>query len=305
MKIRARQQFADAEHKTIDQLIKNNQELTELCKIAQDYAGHVSHQIRTPLTVIKSYAAILANNIAGQLNMKQIEHLTKIVDQTDSLNNMLTSMLEKATISAPQKGRFDTPEFGEKVKFKSVNDQSSLAQPARLDPPSDTEQTKREDDVPSSDVEETSSPQTVSHSKGTVLIVDDDPNITDVFTVLIGNLGFNVICASNGRECLAKFTMHDIDVMILDLAIAGDDGLNIYQKVLNYEFSERDNTPAILLTGSANEDIITRSSNVGAHYVLKNGDAWENVQRGLTDLFKLNSENSDLQEPVSEYAISA
>jgi len=115
-----RQSFVSSERRAKDQLLRENSELVERCKIAQEYAGHVSHQVRTPLTVIKAFAAIFANSIAGQLNTKQTEHLQKIIDQTDRLNDMLSQMLENATSEIQHRAKDVTIQSARWNKYPAV-----------------------------------------------------------------------------------------------------------------------------------------------------------------------------------------
>jgi len=270
----ARHHYVALERQANDQLITQNQELNALCKTAQEYAGHVSYKIRTPLTVIKAFAAILADGVAGQLNTKQIEHLKKIIARVDDLSDMLGEMIKS------EKARAQGTEALTAVRIEPVSKpggsdqppQTTEPQPAVMAappppalsdsppavmaaaPPPAMSSNQPGDDVvapvsaANQPIKATEAPEAPEH---TVLIVDDDPTIIEVFSMLIENLGFNVITATNGRDGFAQFASKNVDLLILDLGIPGDDGLSIYQKILDLEFAELERTPAILLTGSS------------------------------------------------------
>jgi two-component system, OmpR family, response regulator len=62
----------------------------------------------------------------------------------------------------------------------------------------------------------------------TVLIVEDDPDIRDLVTTLLGTAVDEVLIAGDGEEALAIAARRDIDVVVLDLALPGErNGLDV------------------------------------------------------------------------------
>ncbi|CAB4731889.1 unannotated protein [freshwater metagenome] len=62
----------------------------------------------------------------------------------------------------------------------------------------------------------------------TVLTVEDDPDIRDLVTTLLGTAVDEVLSAGDGDEALALAERRDIDVVVLDLALPGDrNGLDV------------------------------------------------------------------------------
>ena len=57
----------------------------------------------------------------------------------------------------------------------------------------------------------------------------------------------------------------------------GFDGLTVYEKILDLQFSEFILTPAILLTGKSDDASIERCAELHAHYVRKDADAWDKL----------------------------
>jgi len=52
------------------------------------------HDIRTPLAVIKEFASIMAEGMAGEINEEQEEFLGIILDRVDRLSVMVDELLE-------------------------------------------------------------------------------------------------------------------------------------------------------------------------------------------------------------------
>jgi CheY-like chemotaxis protein len=58
----------------------------------------------------------------------------------------------------------------------------------------------------------------------TLLIVDDDPAIREIFSILLGQQGYAVHAASGGRECLDCLTRITPDLIMLDIMMHPVDG---------------------------------------------------------------------------------
>ena len=61
-------------------------------------------------------------------------------------------------------------------------------------------------------------------SKPLVLVVDDDPDLRALANIQLGDGGFDVLQAANGRECLALASTHSPDVILLDIMMPGMNG---------------------------------------------------------------------------------
>jgi signal transduction histidine kinase len=81
-------------------LEKKNHRLAELYDTAYRFVDNVSHEFRTPLTVIKEYVALLRECLLGDLNQQQCKFLDIISDRADDLNNMVDDMLDVSKLEA-------------------------------------------------------------------------------------------------------------------------------------------------------------------------------------------------------------
>src|SRR6266404_3090047 len=81
-----------------------------------------------------------------------------------------------------------------------------------------------------------------------ILIVDDDPQIRDLLQEYFTSNELRVNVASSGKEMTGIIVDHSIDLVVLDLRLAGEDGM-----VLARRLREESAIPIILLTGVHDE----------------------------------------------------
>jgi DNA-binding response OmpR family regulator len=68
----------------------------------------------------------------------------------------------------------------------------------------------------------------VPSGAGTIVVVEDDPNIADLLDMYLRREGFRVIQADNGRDGLTKVGLERPRLVILDVGLPGDmDGLDV------------------------------------------------------------------------------
>jgi len=77
-----------------------NQRLSQLYNTAQEFVDNVSHDFRTPLTVIKDYVNIVREGMVGEISTEQKEMLGKVSVRADDLNNMVDDMLDISKLEA-------------------------------------------------------------------------------------------------------------------------------------------------------------------------------------------------------------
>jgi signal transduction histidine kinase len=88
-------------HSLADTLTYTSLELAKTDTLQKDVIANVSHDLRTPLTMIKSYAEMI-RDLSGEDPEKRNAHLEVIMDETDRLNSLVNDILE---ISRMQSGK--------------------------------------------------------------------------------------------------------------------------------------------------------------------------------------------------------
>ena len=94
---------------------------------------------------------------------------------------------------------------------------------------------------------------------GRILIVDDDPDMRLVLREHLEPEGFEVLDAGNGAEMRALIEQEDVDLVILDLQLPDEDGLNL-AKVLR----EKTDAGIVMLTGKGTSVDMVVGLEVGA-----------------------------------------
>jgi two-component system OmpR family response regulator len=77
----------------------------------------------------------------------------------------------------------------------------------------------------------------------TLLVVDDDTEISALVAEQLRQAGYAVLTACDGPTMRAALAAHEVDLIILDLNLPGEDGLSLCR-----ETRTRRNTPIIMLT---------------------------------------------------------
>jgi signal transduction histidine kinase len=85
-------------------LAKKNRRLKRMYKTAHRFVDNVSHEFRTPLTVVNEYVSLLRDGVVGELNEEQNRMLDVIGDRTEDLNNMVDDMLDVSKLEAGMLG---------------------------------------------------------------------------------------------------------------------------------------------------------------------------------------------------------
>jgi two-component system OmpR family response regulator len=81
-----------------------------------------------------------------------------------------------------------------------------------------------------------------------ILVVDDDPQIRDLLKEYLAQNELRVSVTSTGKEMSAILAEHAIDLVVLDLRLAGEDGMTLARKL-----REESAIPVIMLTGVRDE----------------------------------------------------
>nr|MDD6335899.1 HAMP domain-containing sensor histidine kinase [bacterium] len=82
--------------------------LGEVDRLRQELIANVSHDVRTPLTMIRAYAEML-QDFSGEDPVKRAEHLDVIIGEADRLNNMVKNLLDLSQLQTDTTPLADEP----------------------------------------------------------------------------------------------------------------------------------------------------------------------------------------------------
>ena len=99
----------------------------------------------------------------------------------------------------------------------------------------------------------------------TVLVCDDEKDISQAIGLFLKAEGYNVLTAANGKEALDVIETHEVHLILLDVMMPVMDGVTALA-----EIRERGNVPVIMLTAKSEDSDKVLGLNLGADdYVTK------------------------------------
>jgi len=108
---------------------------------------------------------------------------------------------------------------------------------------------------------------TDGHARGSVLVVDDEPTISEIVSRYLERAGYETETADDGAEALEAIGRFRPDLVVLDLMMPGIDGLEVLRRVRERPASR---TAVILLTAKGEESDRIIGLRLGADdYVVK------------------------------------
>jgi DNA-binding response OmpR family regulator len=84
--------------------------------------------------------------------------------------------------------------------------------------------------------------------RGTIVVVDDEPNIADLVDLYLAREGYRVVKAATGAAGLAAVRDHHARLVVLDVGLPDMDGLEVCKRV-----RQTSNVPVIFLTARDGE----------------------------------------------------
>jgi len=83
----------------------------------------------------------------------------------------------------------------------------------------------------------------------TILCVDDEPNVLELYGTLLESKGYKVLTAPDGPTGIALARKHAVDAVVLDFNLPGMDGNQVAQVLRK----EQPNLPVVIWTGCPDE----------------------------------------------------
>ncbi|MBE1442624.1 response regulator transcription factor [Paenibacillus sp. OAS669] len=133
----------------------------------------------------------------------------------------------------------------------------------------------------------------------TILLVDDEKEITNLLEIYLKNEGFHVCTASDGVEALEILQTTTVDLIILDVMMPRMDGIQACMKI-----REEKQMPIIMLSAKGQEiDKITGLSIGADDYVVKPFSPLEIVARVKSQLRRFMQFHANQAKDESELVI--
>jgi CheY-like chemotaxis protein len=97
-----------------------------------------------------------------------------------------------------------------------------------------------------------------------ILVIDDERELLKALATVLEGAGFEVFTATSGREATAKIAEHPIDLLITDLAIPDEDGIEIIRRLKKGQSQLK----VIAMSGTFGPDLLQAAERLGADATL-------------------------------------
>ena len=98
-------------------------------------------------------------------------------------------------------------------------------------------------------------------ARSTILVIDDEPNILTTVRRALEIEGYLVEVAGTGQVGLAKLAEHDIDLVLLDVMMPNESGLEVLPKLR----AASPETMVVMMSGNASIETAVQATKGGAH----------------------------------------
>ncbi len=133
--------------------------------------------------------------------------------------------------------------------------------------------------------------------KSSILVVDDEKNITESLSDILADEGYKVASSESGDEALEMLMKQPYDLVLLDIWLPGRrDGLQTLREIQKRNI----NTEVIMISGHGSIDTAVRATKLGAFDFIEKplslGTVLEAIKSALKNRKSRNSDNSGLGE---------
>ncbi|HZF03177.1 MAG TPA: response regulator [Patescibacteria group bacterium] len=118
------------------------------------------------------------------------------------------------------------------------------------------------------------------HDRLRVLLVEDSPDIREVFTLLLRDDGAEVVATGSGREAAEVAKRRDFDVVVTDLGLPDLAGDVVIRRVL----ANARRRPRIIVITGYDEPFVGRARAAGADIVFNKPIVWSTLAETLAEV---------------------
>ena len=98
-----------------------------------------------------------------------------------------------------------------------------------------------------------------------IIVADDEAMFLTMAKFILKKEGYDVTCVSSGEECLALYSQHGAELVVLDVLMHGISGFEVYER-LRAQGAE---VPVLFVTAGDDTDTLEKVRSLGAAYCRK------------------------------------
>lgn len=118
-----------------------------------------------------------------------------------------------------------------------------------------------------------------------ILVVDDDPSLRNLLAQTLEGAGFQAFTAEDGREARLQIEEHQIDLVITDLAMPGEEGMELIRALKK----EQPNVKIVAMSGAFGTDVLRAAGALGARISLVKPVSRETILQSIDQLSRAGS----------------
>ena len=136
-------------------------------------------------------------------------------------------------------------------------------------------------------------------ASGSILVIDDEAGIRESLEVLLSLEGYSVKTANDGEQGLRTLEMENFDLVLLDLALPGQSGLDLLPQIKE----RQPETPVIMITAYGTVENVVEAIRAGAENFVQK--PWDNEKlladiRSAVARYKAEEENLQLKRTMKQ-----
>jgi DNA-binding NtrC family response regulator len=134
---------------------------------------------------------------------------------------------------------------------------------------------------------------------GSILVIDDEGGIRESLEVLLSLEGYSIKTAPDGEQGLRMLEMESFDLVLLDLALPGQSGLDLLPQIKE----RQPETPVIMITAYGTVENVVEAIRAGAENFVQK--PWDNEKlladiRSAVARYKAEEENLQLKRTLKQ-----
>ena len=98
-----------------------------------------------------------------------------------------------------------------------------------------------------------------------ILVVDDDPNVLKMLSMILTGAGYRVVEAADGKEAVVRFSESPTDMLITDLIMPEQEGVETITRLLR----EQPRLKTIAISGALRGNYLRMAGALGAQALLQ------------------------------------
>jgi len=117
--------------------------------------------------------------------------------------------------------------------------------------------------------------QHAARTRSTLLVVDDDEAVRELMLTALQTKQRHVLAASNGEEALEVVRKTDVDLVLLDLAMPGLNGVDTFREL----HALKPTLPVVIVTGYPDSDLMARALEIGPFTMISKPVEFNQLQK--------------------------